>query len=163
MGGGTSSQGWRKGTCDGPRGGWRAQGLGVRLGAGVGAGSKLTPRFLMQRRHKGRSECEMSCEEHEKLLLSVAFCFPFISFGQERRREFNAAFLSSATPAMHRRRWGGGRCEGEGRGISKHGADATSACSTESPSRRPSTCPVWDAQHHHVPGPGRSPQEPCPD
>lgn len=52
---------------------------------------------------------------------------------------------------------------GPGRGISKPGADATSACSAASPSRRPSTCPVWGAQRRRVPGPGRSPREPCPD
>lgn len=53
------------------------------LGCWGGGGSKLTPRFLMQRRHRGRSKCEMSCEEHEKLLLSVAFCS--LSFRLDKR------------------------------------------------------------------------------
>lgn len=58
----------------------------------------------------GQSKCGMSCEGP---LLSVAFCFPFISSGQERRRELNAAFLpSAARSAIQRRRRGGGRCAG---------------------------------------------------
>lgn len=131
------------------------------MGAGAGGrGSTLTPRFLTRRRQGARASVECPARDRCSPLLSAS-----LSFRLDKRGDGAQCCLSSLGRSLGHSAPAAGRgplC-GPGRGISKHGADATSACSAASPSRRPSTCPVWGAQRRRVPGPGRSPREPCPD
>lgn len=94
-------------------------------GGGIKADSDVSCRL-----HRGQSRFKTRREEQEKLLLSVAFPLPF-HLVWTREAQFNGAFLFAATLVIPA---GGQRREllGARPAISKHGAEAASACSTES-------------------------------